>query len=39
MKFLFTFRQLADVWRKFANNASKGMMLRNNRKLQENVIL
>ena len=29
--FLFTFHQLVDVWRKFANSASKVIMLRNNR--------
>jgi len=26
--FLFTFRQLVDAWRKFANSASKVIMLR-----------
>jgi len=29
--FLFTFHHLVDAWRKFANNASKVIMLRNNR--------
>jgi len=29
--FLFTFHQLADAWRKFANSASKVMKLRNSR--------
>ena len=39
--FLFTFHQLFDVWRKFANSALKVMMLRNNRnsRLQENVFI
>jgi len=33
MSFLFTFRfhQLVDAWHKFANSASKVIMLRNNR--------
>jgi len=37
MRFLFTFHQLVDAWRKFANSASKVTMLRNNgkSKLQE----
>jgi len=35
--FLFTFRQLVDAWRKFANSASKVIMLWCNRnsRLQE----
>jgi len=41
MKFLFTFRQLVDAWRKFVNRASKVKMLRNNRnsRLQENLCI
>jgi len=37
--FLFTFRQLVDAWRKFANSASKVIMLWYNRNsnLQENL--
>jgi len=27
MRFLFTFHQLVDAWRKFANSASKVIML------------
>jgi len=30
-KFLFTFHQLVDAWRKFAKSASKVIMLRSNR--------
>jgi len=29
--FFFAFHQLVDAWRKFANSASKFIMLRNNR--------
>jgi len=29
---LFTFHQLVDAWRKFANSSSKVVMLRYNRK-------
>jgi len=34
MRFLFSFafRQLVDAWRKFANSASKVVLLRYNRK-------
>jgi len=43
MRFLgsFTFHQLVDAWHKFANSASKVIMLRNNRnrKLQENLFI
>jgi len=31
MRFLFTFHQLVDAWRKFANSASKVILLRYNR--------
>ena len=39
--FLFTFHQLVDAWRKFANSASKVIMLRYNRnsRLQENLFI
>jgi len=39
--FLFTFHQSADAWGKFANSASKIMMLRYNRniRLQENLFI
>jgi len=31
ISFFFTFHQVVDVWRNFANSASKVIMLRNNR--------
>jgi len=39
--FLFTFHQLVDAWRNFANSASKVIMLRNNTnsRLQENLFI
>jgi len=39
--FLFTFHQLVDAWRKFADSALKLIMLRNNRnsRLQENLFI
>jgi len=38
--FLFTFQQLVDAWRKFANSMLKAIMLRYNRnsRLQEYFI-
>jgi len=38
---LFIFNKLVDMWRKFANSASKLIMLRNNRnsRLQENLFI
>jgi len=35
--FLFTFHQLVDAWRKFANSASKVIMLRYNRNSSKGV--
>jgi len=39
--FLFTFHQVVDVWCKFANRASKVIMMRYNRcsRLQENLFI
>jgi len=31
MRFLFSFHQLVDAWRKFANSPSKAIKLRNNK--------
>jgi len=31
MRFLFTFHQLVDAWRKFVNSASNVIMLKNDR--------
>ena len=41
VRFMFTFHQLVDAWRKFANSASKVIMLRHNRnnKLQKNLFV
>jgi len=38
---LFAFHQLVDEWRKFANSASKVIMLHynRNRRLQENLFI
>jgi len=41
MRFLFTFHQFVDAWRKFANSASKLILLRysTKSKLQENLFI
>jgi len=41
MRFLLTFHELVDAWRRFANSASKVIMLRHNRnsRLQEDLFI